>query len=104
MDEVFYDTVILIGGHALILGHKPEKLTLNQVQKKIEEEKMYFASLSLFERATPNYTTYYPDVTEEDLQPTPGEFIEPVFRILSEVTVHKKYNPIFLYKPDDVLI
>ena len=95
MDKVFYDTAILIGGHALILGHKPEKLTIEQVQKKIEDEKMDFASLGLFDRATPNYTTYYPDVSEADLQPTPDQFIEPVFRMLSEVTVHKKYNPIY---------
>ena len=94
MDKIFFDTAILIGGHALILGHKPVKLSLGQIQKKVEEEKMDFASLGLFDRASPNYTTYYPDVTEEDLTPTPDQFIEPVFRMLSEVTVHKKYNPI----------
>jgi len=95
MDKIFFDTAILIGGHALILGHKPDKLTLEQVHKKIEEDKTDFASFGLFDQSSPNYTTYYPDVTPEDLQPTPDEFIEPVFRILSEVVVHKKHNPIY---------
>jgi len=94
MDEVFQDTAVLIGGHALILGHKPEKLTMDQVHKKLEDDHPDFTSLGLFDSSSPNYTTYYPDVTEEDLNPTPDQFIEPIFRILSAVTVHKKFNPI----------
>jgi len=95
-DIIHYDTAILIGGHALILGHKPAKLTMDQIHKKIEDESDFgFAQLGLFDSSSPNYTTYYPDVTPEDLVPTDDEFIEPIFRILSAVTVHKKFNPIF---------
>lgn len=98
---IYHDTAILVGGHALIIGHKPSKLSMDQIHKKVEDEKMDFASLGLFDRATPNYTTYYPDVTEEDLKPTGDQFIEPVFRMLSAITVQKKYNPI--YFPESVL-
>lgn len=91
---IYHDTAILVGGHALILGHKPGKLSVDQIQKKVEDGAIDFAKLGFFD-STPNYTTYYPDVTEEDLKPTDGEFIEPIFRVLSAVTVHKRWNPIF---------
>ena len=58
--KTYRDTVILIGGHALILGHKPEKLSLEQIQNKIQADETDFVSLGLFDRSTPNYTTYYP--------------------------------------------
>jgi len=92
--QIFYDTAILVGGHALILGHKPSSLTVDQIQKKIEEEPMDFAKFGFFD-STPNYATYYPEVSEEDFNPTDNQFIEPLFRILSAVTVHKRWNPIF---------
>lgn len=93
---VYFDTAILTGGHALILGHKPAKLTMDQIHRKIEDEHTFgFAQLGLFDSSSPNYTTYYPDVTAEDLVPSDDEFIEPIFRILSVVTVHKRFNPIY---------
>lgn len=95
-EVIYFDSAILIGGHALILGHKPSKLTMDQIHKKIEDEPVFgFTQLGLFDSSSPNYTTYYPEVTKEDLIPSDDEFIEPIFRILSAVTVHKKWNPIF---------
>lgn len=101
MKKVFKDTIILQGGHAMIVGHKPEKLSVSQINKVIEGHPQDLAQFGLFDNSTPNYTTYYPDVTAEDLKPSDDEFIEPIFRMLSNVTVHAKFNPI--YFPADVL-
>ena len=95
------ETIKLIGGHALIMGHKPEKISMSQVVEKLEKEGQEFSSLGLFDSSTPNYANYYPDVTAEDLAPKDGEFIEPIFRLLSNVTVQHGYNPIHF--PVDVL-
>jgi len=99
-EKIFVETVTFGAGHSLIIGHKPEKVTFEQIYNKMEHNKE-IEQFGLFDRSTPNYTTYYPDVTPEDLAPQDAEYIEPVFRILSNVTVHERWNPI--YFPSDVL-
>jgi len=96
MDEI----LTLIGGHSLILGSKPEKVNLSMVNEKISKDnacpdgKCTVNSFGLFDTSTPNYATYYPEVTAEDLKPKDDEFIYPVFRLLSAVTVNKNsYSP-----------
>lgn len=101
MEEEYFESIILNAGHALILSHKPDKLQMSQVNLKLEQSPQEIQSFGLFDRATPNYSTYYPEVTEEDLTPKDSEFIEPIFRMLSNVTVHAPFNPI--YFPSDVL-
>lgn len=89
------DVVRLGVGHALILGNLPEAVKLEQLNKILmEQSQADIASFGLFEASSPNYTTFYPEVTPEMLMPKEDEFIKPVFRALSEVIVHKKYNPI----------
>jgi len=100
-EKIFTETVTFGSAHSLILGHKPEGISMEQLYHKMEEDEHEIQKFGLFERATPNYTTYYPDVTEEDLAPKDSEFIEPVFRLLSNVTVHANWNPIHF--PVDVL-
>ena len=100
------ETLKFIAGHAMILGHMPSKLSLQKVSEKIlKETEQGFAhnmeSFGLFDSSSPNYATYYPEVTVEDLQPKDSEFIEPVFRMLSNTVVQHKYNPIEF--PEDVL-
>jgi len=99
--ESFNESVILNSGHALIMSHKPESIKMSQISSKIEAEPQDVGQFGLFDRATPNYSTYYPEVTAEDLAPNDAEFVEPVFRMLSNVTVHAQFNPI--YFPVDVL-
>jgi hypothetical protein len=82
-------TIRLDYGHALILGHKPDNLKLEEVGDKQEKERLDIQSLGLFDNSTPNYTTYYPDVTAEDLAPKDADFIYPVFRMLSETILSK---------------
>lgn len=82
-------------GHALILSNLPKAVQLAQLNKILQvESKADLVSFGLFESSSPNYTTYYPEVTAADLVPKEEEFINPVFRALSQVIVHKKFNPI----------
>lgn len=86
-------------GHALIMGHKPKKLAVQAISDKLTTEpNTEVASFGLFDTASPNYATYYPDVTEDDLKPLDAEFIYPVFRMLSETIVYKG-APIDFGKP-----
>ena len=100
-EKIFTESIILNAGHALIMPHKPEGIKMTQINEKLSAEPQDTHSLGLFDRATPNYSTYYPDVKAEDLMPSDDEFVEPVFRMLSNVTVHARFNPV--YFPSDVL-
>jgi len=86
-------SIQLGSSHSLMLGHKPSNLSNEQFCDKIAKERKDLLNLGLFDTAAPNYTTYYPDVTADDLNPKDGEFIFPVFRALSE-TIVSKYIPI----------
>lgn len=82
--------ITLTGGHTLMVGNTPTNIELGYLSeqgafgKNVEIERF-----GLFESSTPNYTTYYPELSPEDLQPKDEEFINPVFRMLSEVIVSK---------------
>lgn len=73
--------------------HKLEKVGLasdnNPINKQISLEKF-----GLFESTAPNFLTYYPDVTASDLIPVEGDFVNPIFRALSQVVVNKRFNPV----------
>jgi len=99
--QIYEESVTLRAGHSIIISHKPDKLQMYQVNDKIEAEPQELDKFGLFDVSSPNYNTYYPEVTEEDLNPKDSDFIEPIFRMLSNVSVHAKYNPI--YFPESVL-
>lgn len=92
MGKIFFDKITLGSAHSLKMGNTPEKL--NMVIIGASTPDIEIKSLGLFEVATPNFNTFYPGVTSEDLAPKEGDFILPIFRALSEVIVHKKSNPI----------
>ena len=97
------DIICLSSGHSMIMGNMPNnKLNLQQVGNKVirdaQEGNVETQKFGLFDTSQPNYSTYYPDVTAEDLNPTDDEFVFPVFRMLSETTVHKSVNPISFSK------
>lgn len=93
------DSIILSAGHSMIMGHKPKSITPEMINKKMSTEAQGLEKFGLFDNATPNYANYYPEVTAEDLQPKDEDFIYPLFRLLSETTVHKNHNPISFSKP-----
>src|SRR5690554_2420742 len=93
--EEYFETIRLVAGHSIIMSHLPNVLSLGNVSNKLSTNpSQVIESFGLFDSSTPNYTTYYPDVTEEDLKPKDSDFIEPVFRMLSNTVVHQHYNPI----------
>lgn len=76
-------------GHSIIRGHKPDNLPLEAIDRiQKEAKKENFASFGLFDTSTPNYYTYYPSVTAEDLNPQDAEFVYPVFRMLSSIVIY----------------
>lgn len=97
------DIICLASGHSMIMGNMPKSLDLKKINAKTNLEasqgKVDTQKFGLFDSSQPNYTTYYPDVTVEDLNPSDDEFVYPVFRMLSETTVHKHVNPISFAKP-----
>lgn len=96
--------ITLESGHSMFSGNRPEVIT-NEMFSSIvpqifsEAKKTDFESFGLFDNSTPNYTTYYPDVSPEDLMPKDTDFIYPIFRCLSATTVWKGYRPIDFSKP-----
>ena len=82
--------------HSVVLGHKPSNIKSSDLSNQLQSENNCtdIESFGLWEVATPNYATYYPDVNAEDLVPKEDEFITPVFRMLSEVIVSKGWKPI----------
>lgn len=74
--------------HSLIRNHKPANLPLEAIDRiQREANKDNFASFGLFDTSSPNYYTYYPEVKPEDLNPSDAEFVEPVFRLLSQIVI-----------------
>lgn len=91
----FQDTIKLAFGNNIVMNNCPDKINLENISKKlVSQENDEVDSFGLFDTNTANYNTYYPDVTAEDLQPKDSEFVYPVFRALSEVIVHKNFNPV----------
>jgi hypothetical protein len=97
---MFEDILILTFGNALVMGHCPEAVTLENVMEKHKTHPQDVVNLGFFDTGSPNYTTYYPDVNPEDFIPKDNEFIEPLVRALSEVTVHKQWAATSFSKKD----
>lgn len=95
--------VIRLGSmHSMILGNKPDAITPEMIIEKFSKDNHEFEKFGIFDSSTPNYTTYYPDLKPEDLNPKDDEFIYPIFRALSATVVWKGYKPIDFSK-DGVL-
>lgn len=89
------DTIRMSMGHALITGNIPPhlqggKLNLGLAQPQDMEKLGWFSD-------PPSFTQYYPEVTPEDLMPKEEDYVYPLYRMLSEVTVRPS-NPIFFPK------
>lgn len=88
------DTIILGSSRGLIMSHTPKGITLDQVANTMSEHPVDTSRCGLFDTASPNYHTYYPDVEAKDFTPSNDDYFEPTVRALSEVIVHKQYNPV----------
>lgn len=98
---MFEDILTLGAGHSMMTGHCPNIIGLQKFSNdffKATKAKDTMESFGLF-GSDLNYNTYYPDVTKEDLNPNEEEFIEPIFRMLSECIVAKSWSPTDFSKP-----
>lgn len=91
------DTIMLNSHHSLILPHVglvgPGGIDVGKLAQT-HSPTMDIGSFGLFDTAAPNFSTYYPSVTAKDFNPAEDEFIYPVYRALSEVIVHRGWNPV----------
>lgn len=98
------DTMILCGSHSIMTSHLPKNLNGQIFSDKFFEaagtSKDSIESFGLF-GANTDYNTYYPEADSSQFNPSEDEFIEPVFRMLSNCIVAKNYNPTEF--PSDVL-
>jgi hypothetical protein len=94
---MWLETIKLGFHNNLLVGNMPHKVKMSKVVQQIAKRnpsKEDLMSFGLFDVNVGNYNTYYPGVTAKDLKPSKSEFIEPMFRALSEVVVHKTWNPV----------
>lgn len=91
------DIIRLNSHHSLILPHVgkvgPGGIDVGKLVET-HNPTMSIGSFGLFDTAAPNFSTYYPSVTAKDFNPAEDEFIFPVYRALSEVIVHRNWNPV----------
>jgi hypothetical protein len=95
-------TITLNSSHSLMIGNTPNTVdaeVFTFCASKAEHTKEQFETFGLFETATPNYATYYPDLDVNELVPKEEDFIYPIFRALSATVVWKGYRPIDFSKP-----
>ena len=89
------EVLTLQGAKAIIRPNLPSNLSMEAVDRIMKEgTKGEIEKFGLFDGASPNYTTYYPDVTSADLTPTDAEFIYPVYRVLSKIVIDPAYRAI----------
>jgi len=79
----------LTAGRSLIHSHVPDNVHLCNGQSCNVVTKKSIAQFGLFETNSPNFNTYYPDVDAKDLQPSEDQYINPIFRALSQLSVRK---------------
>lgn len=79
-------------GHALTSNKFPSKAPLTGLGK-IKERKFDLERLGFFDISSPDFSSYYPDVKPEDLNPTEADFAYSTWRALSEIIINK-WGPI----------
>ena len=88
------DTIVIGEGHSLMLGHMPNSIPSDAYSElNFGLNKSGIESYGLWSNSI-NYNTFYPGVTQEEFMPKDTDFIEPVYRLLSEVIVNKEWNPV----------
>ena len=96
-------TLTLGADHSMMINHKPRNLDPQRLSDSyfnaIGANPQSIEKFGLF--SSIDYNTFYPDVEAAQFNPAEDEFIEPVFRLISNCIVSKNYNPTEF--PADVL-
>lgn len=97
----FNETMVIGAGHSILVGNVPAPVQEKEPLTKLSENFFSWNKTSKdsiqkfgFFGSDIDYNTYYPDLKPEDLTPKDNEFIEPMFRLLSETIVSKNWNPV----------
>lgn len=104
MPEEFISSMVLGADHSIMVSHIPHGIDYKSFSEK------YFPAAKVNRESVEkfglfgsdiDYNTYFPDVDPKQFNPGEDEFIEPVFRLLSNCIVSKNYMPTEF--PADVL-
>lgn len=90
------DQMIIGQGHTILAGYIPRSIAPSKFSE--DYYRISKPSNESFEKfgfwgSDIDYNTYYPDLNLEDLKPKDEEFIEPMFRLLSETIVSRNFMP-----------
>lgn len=83
----------IICNHNLITNKFPRLASLSKLDTVYGSGKLDIGKFGLFEVSSPNFNTYFPDVSQEDLSPKDEDFVYPIYRALSSTLINK-YGPI----------
>lgn len=85
---------------SLVNNHLPPKVSLENYLSKFKE--IADIKFGFFDAAVPDYSTFFPELTVEDLKPVDEDFYYPTVRALSRVIVNK-WGPIDFSERPEVL-
>lgn len=83
MRDIYEEQVTLCGIRSLIASNIPTQLPLKEELGKNMKDQSSFG----FWNDSPTFNTYYPEAKGEDFTAKEGEFIQPLFRMLSNTVV-----------------
>lgn len=90
------DSMVIGQGHTIMAGYIPEAVgakTFSENYYKWKNPTPDSIAQFGFWGGDIDYNTYYPNLDKSELTPKDEEFIEPMFRLLSETIVSKNLNP-----------
>lgn len=90
------DSMMIGQGHTIMAGYIPEAVgaqTFSENYYKWKNPTPDTIAQFGFWGGDIDYNTYYPNLDKSELTPKDEEFIEPMFRLLSETIVSKNWNP-----------
>lgn len=90
------DSMVIGQGHTIMAGYIPEAVgaqTFSENYYKWKNPTPDTLAQFGFWGGDIDYNTYYPNLDKSELTPKDEEFIEPMFRLLSETIVSKNWNP-----------
>ena len=91
-----FDSMVIGQGHTIMAGYIPEAVgaqTFSENYYKWKNPTPDSIAQFGFWGGDIDYNTYYPNLDKSELTPKDEEFIEPMFRLLSETIVSKNWNP-----------
>lgn len=95
-NKEYLDSMVIGQGHTIMAGYIPEAVGAQAFSENYYKWKTPTPDTIAqfgFWGGDIDYNTYYPNLDKSELTPKDEEFIEPMFRLLSETIVSKNWNP-----------